>query len=225
MRVAAVGRSTVKGAVRSDWDLLEQWRQDNKAAGAELVERYYKLVHRFFANKVAQRHDALDCVQETFLACSRNKANIRPETPFRSYLFGIAMNQLRRYIERRVKHPNNNFAELRTCDLMAPSLTSIVTRRREELLLVAALRELPLEQQIVIELNIFDDRSGHEIAELLGVPEGTVRSRLRLARDRIRTRIAALAESAAERDSTLDGLESWAARIRQLIDRPEDGES
>lgn len=199
------------------------WRNGSRPAGAELVQRYYKLVQRFFANKVAQRHDAVDLTQETFRACVERKDHIRDETAFRSYLFGTAMNVLRRYIGKKAKREREatDFAELRVSDYVPPSMTSIVTRRREELLLVTALRELSLEQQIVLELTIFDELTAPEIVELLDIPEGTVRSRLRLGRKRVIERVAELAASPEESAATLTDLESWARRIRSLIDDDE----
>ena len=103
-------------------------------------------------------------------------------------------------------------------------MTSIVSRRREVQLLVMALREIPLDQQIVLELNIFENLSGREISELLSIPEGTVRGRLRLGKDQLRTRLAELARSPAELEATLTDLEGWAASIRRALDR-DDGDA
>lgn len=211
---------------RTDLELLENWRRGDRASGTELVQRYYQPIQRFFANKVAQRHDAVDLTQETFRACVERKDHIRDEAAFRGYLFATALNVLRRYIGKKSKREREaaDFAELRVSDYVPPSLTSIMTRRREEMLLVCALRELPLEQQIVLELTIFDELPASEIAELLGIPEGTVRSRLRLGRKKLTERIAALASSTEESAATLTDLESWAKRIRALIDdgKPQD---
>jgi RNA polymerase sigma-70 factor (ECF subfamily) len=208
-----------------DWTLLEQWRRGDNDAARDLVARYYTLIHRFFANKVAVAHEAVDLTQETFAACAGRKDMIRPPDPeaagsaFRRYLFGIAANLLRGYIGKKLKRARelDDFAEVCVRDYV-PSLHSIVTRRREELLLVVALRELPLDQQIAIELNMFEELSGSEIAAMLGVSEGTIRSRLRLAKARLAERIEQLAESPEERQSTLTDLQAWALAVRRRID-------
>lgn len=204
----------------SDWELLEAWRRGEKSAGTELVRRYYPSVQRFFANKVAQRQDATDLTQETFKACVERKEYIRGEASFRGYLFGTAINMLRRYIGKKTKRDREaaDFAEMRVNDYVPVSMTSIVARKREQMLLVSALRELPLEQQIVLELTLFDEQPAREIAERLGVPEGTVRSRLRLGRARLTERLTELAAAPDEANSTLMDLETWAAQIRALID-------
>lgn len=213
----------------NDWTLLEQWRRGEKEAGRTLIARYYGLIHRFFANKVAVAADAVDLVQETFTACVGNKDKVRTPTTenvddaFRRYLFGIAGNMLKGYINKKLKRAReiDDFAEVCVRDYV-PSQHSIAVRRREELLLVIALRELPLEQQIVVELNMFEDLSGSEISALLDVREGTIRSRLRLAKARLAERIEQLAGSPEERHSTLTNLNAWALGIRRRLDGDSD---
>lgn len=203
----------------TDWELLEQWRQGDKHAGTTLVERYYPLVNRFFANKVALKHEAQDLTQETFKACIERKDHIRGDA-FRSYLFGIALNLLRRYIDRKMRRPVDvmDFANIKVQDYSLPSMTSIMTRRREEMLLVSALRELSLEQQIVQELTLFDELNAREIAELLDIPEGTVRSRIRLAREYLVVRLRTPPGSGGDPEGTPNNLETWARAIRKIID-------
>lgn len=208
----------------NDWDLLEQWRHGTKEAGRLLISRYYGLIHRFFANKVAVAADAVDLVQETFTACVSNKDNVRTPAPeavdqaFRRYLFGIASNLLKGYINKKLKRAReaDDFTEVCIRDYGASPHT-IAVRRREELLLVTALRELPVEQQIVVELNLLEELSGAEIATLLNLPEGTIRSRLRLAKARLGERIEELSGSPEERRSTLTNLQAWALGIRRRI--------
>lgn len=210
----------------SDWELLERWRQSDAGAAETLIDRYYAPMRRFFANKVATAHEAEDCVHETFTACVEGRDRIRDELRFRSYIYAIAQNVLRRYIAKKGKREREvaDFASI-CVNNVAPSMTSIMARRREEMLVVAALRELPIEQQIVLELYLFEDLSGSEIAELLDVPEGTVRGRIRLGQDRLKRQIAELSSSQDECAATLTDLVGWARKIRTLIDEREDGGS
>lgn len=214
------------GAMNDDDDaaLLHAWRDGDRGAGATLVCRYYPLIRRFFANKVARSDEILDLTQCVFEACSENKERIEHAASFRSYLFGIATNTLRRYIDGKVKRRREtlDFSEVCVRDYTDPSVTSILAHRRQQALLIAALRELPLEQQIVVELNKFEYLSGREISELLGVPEGTIRSRLRLAHENLSARVAELAQSPAEHSDTITNLDAWAAEVRRLIDRDGD---
>jgi len=102
-------------------------------------------------------------------------------------------------------------------------MSSIIMRRREAQLLVLALREIPLDYQICLELNIFEELSGREIAELLSIPEGTVRGRLRLGKEQLRVRLEELARTPAEAQATVTDIEGWARKIRQVLDRDDSG--
>ena len=76
---------------------------------------------------------------------------------------------------------------------------------------------LPPEQRIVLAMSDIEEMAGREIAEVLALPHPTVRSRLRLARDRLRGHVDELSRNPAELESTLHGLERWAAELRQQL--------
>src|SRR5262249_11744072 len=95
-----------------------------------------------------------------------------------------------------------SLADLRT------SPSQRVARNEEEQLLVAALRRIPLEYQIALELAYWESLSGPEIAAVLEIPENTVRSRLSRARQALREQIELLASSPAVRDQTLRTIDS-----------------
>ena len=80
-----------------DWVLLERWQQGQRSAGDELMRRYMGLLSRFFHHKVGNPEDVADLVGETLLACTHGQQGIRASKSFRSYVFGTAFNQLRRY--------------------------------------------------------------------------------------------------------------------------------
>lgn len=208
--------------MRTDWELLEQWRDGSNAAGSELLARYGKPIARFFANKVSLREDVPDLVSQTFLACVQQRDKIRDPQAFRAYLFGVAMNRLRLYIANKCRQAREetDFAAVCVSDITPTSMTSIVVRRREAMLVLQALRELPLEQQIVLELKFIEDASGSEISELLAIPEGTVRSRLRIGLQHLKDRVGQLASSPDEQTSTLSDLAAWARSIRTAMDDP-----
>ncbi|MEZ4379778.1 MAG: RNA polymerase sigma factor [Nannocystaceae bacterium] len=205
----------------ADWQLLDAWRRGDRRAGGVLVDRHFAAISRFFRNKVTSEHDAADLVSQTFLACTEGKDSFRGETSVRRYLFAIALNLLRGYIRKKHKRSAEaiDFGIVCVSDLDPSSMSSIVARRRESQLLVRALREIPVDFQVVLELSIFEDLSGRQISELLGIPEGTVRGRLRLGKERLRARLALLARSPAEADSTLTDLEGWARDIRASLGR------
>ncbi len=202
-----------------DWTLLTAWRGGDRAAGGRLVQRHFGAVSRFFRNKVSSADDAAELVSDTFLGCTRARDGFRGDTSFRRYVFAIALNVLRNYI--RQKHRRQGEADdlgvACTKDHAPSSMSWIIMRRREAQLLVLALREIPLDYQIALELNIFEELSGREIAELLSIPEGTVRGRLRLGKEQLRARLEKLAQTPAELQATVTDLEGWARKIRRVL--------
>jgi RNA polymerase sigma factor (sigma-70 family) len=190
---------------------LEAWRAGDKAAGQELFARYYDLVARFFINKVGDASS--DLIQRTFLACIEGMPRFRGDGTFRSYLFAVAYRQLCRYF----RDNKSTTAELETQSAMAldPSLSGMVVEREEMRLFLQALREIPLELQVVLEMHYWEQCSVVEMAAALEIPEGTVKSRLRRGREQVRAAIERLAANPELVDSTLRGLETWAAGVRE----------
>jgi RNA polymerase sigma-70 factor (ECF subfamily) len=204
-----------------DWELLEAWRGGDAAAGEALVGRYLGLLTRFFRNKVSSPEDAADLISETLLACTQGKDRVRDTEAFRSFLFAAAMNMLRRHYRKQAKRNRelDDFADVCVGDSESPrSLHAIMALEQESRLLVRALRRLPLDQQIVLELSYFESMSGVGIAEILGVPLPTVYTRLRRSKERLRDAMLELAESPQLVEVTMMGLQTWADRVREEID-------
>lgn len=206
--------------VRDDGELLIAWRGGDKLAGSELVRRRMPEMIRFFRNKVAAEADIADLVNQTFLGCVGGKDEFRGETSFRRFVYAIANNVLFAYIRRRSKQAREqlDFATVCVSDVAPQSASSIVTDRRETQALVAALREIPIEDQVVVELMYFEGLSGAQIGEALDLPEGTVRGRLRRGLERLRVRVhAALDAGATSTPPGEDELLQWAAHVQQQL--------
>ena len=164
--------------------MLEAWRAGDGDAGNRLFERYFSPLYRFFIHKSPDRTD--DLIQETFLACVRGTQNFRGDSTFKTYLFGIAVNVLKADFRSRARAKALDFGVTSVADL-APTPSQLVAARQERAILVEALRRIPLDFQVAIELHYFHGLRGPEIAEALDLAEGTVRSRLRRGLDRLRT--------------------------------------
>lgn len=195
-------------------DLLAAWRDGDRDAGSELFERHIRSLYRFFATKVTSGVE--DLIQLTFTACVASRDKIREGASFRAYLFAIARNELYDDIRRRVRDREIDPGVSSLCDL-GPSPSSIVAHNAEQQLLARALPRIPLELQVAIELYYWEELSGPELSVALGIPEGTVRSRLRRAREALREQMEKLATSPAILQSTVDDLQTWAASLRDCI--------
>ena len=205
-----------------DETLLTRWRTGDNKAGATLVERYFPLLMRFFRNKVRIVDDAKELVGETMLACTKGKGTVAGQS-VRKYVFGVAMNKLREHYRRGAKRAREeaDFSEICVGNFDAPgSPATIVARKREVALLVRALRRLPLEQQIVLELSYFEGLRAPEISALTDIPVPTVYTRLRRGRDRLGEQVRELSESAEVARSTIVGLDTWAGQVREQLQTP-----
>lgn len=215
--------------MRSDIELLEAWRGGDPDAGNELFNRHFDSICRFFANKI--QTDVDDLIQRTFLACVEGKERFRGTSSFRGYLFGIARNVLRRYFRDKHYHGQRFDALLQSAEDMAPGPSMLIAEKREQQLLLDGLRNLPLDHQITLELYYWENMSGSELAAVLDIPEGTVRGRIRRAKQLLEEALGRLAQSPRQLETTMANLEGWARslRARALPGRdspaPADGES
>ena len=89
---------------------------------------------------------------------------------------------------------------------------------REQQLLLTALRNIPIDSQVVLEMTYWEQMAGKAIAEVLGESEAVIRGRLRKAKLELRGAIEALARTPDELSSTLDGLERWVGALRNYWD-------
>ena len=201
----------------SDEALLDAWRRGDRRAGEALVARHYEPIARFFRNKVAG--DSSDLIQRTFLALVESQERFRGESSFRTFLFAVAHNVLgRHYRQKRRDGERLDFLTVSAHDL-GPSPPSLLARRDEERILLTALRRIPLDYQVVLELYFWEKMTAAELAEVIGVPEGTARTRIRRAKQLLEIAIAEVGASPLLIQSTLAGLERWAADVRGHLAR------
>jgi RNA polymerase sigma factor (sigma-70 family) len=201
--------------VDSDEALLASWRDGDQRAGRTLFARHVDRISRFFFSKVSTGVD--DLVQRTFLALLERSRDLPAGVPVRAYLFGIARNLLLHRFRDEYRD-GRHFDELTTSVAALGATPSVLIDKRQQLqLLYAALQGLPLDLQITLELFYWEELPAGEIGSVLGVPEGTVRSRLRRARQLLGEGLQALGPALAE--PTLADLERWARELRDRIGR------
>lgn len=203
-----------------DWALLERWQEGRRDAGEELMRRYLGLLTRFFHNKVSDPQDVADLVSETLLACTRGQQGIRSSKSFRSYVFGVALNQLRRYYTKQHKREIERDDFEQCCVSYLDSVKShgtVMHQQQQTSLLVQGLRSLPLSYQVVLELSLFEEMSGREIGELLDLPTATVHTRLRRGKAHLATAVERLAQNPEQYHSTITDLAGWAEQLKQRL--------
>jgi RNA polymerase sigma-70 factor (ECF subfamily) len=207
--------------------LLEAWQRGDRSAGAELFERHYPGVARFFHNKVNEAAQD-DLIHETFLACLAAAARFRGHASFRTYLFGIARNvladHLRRLGRRMARLSSETDVDETPAVAFGLSPVATLVQHEEQRLLLEALRRIPLLHQIALELYYWEELTAAEIGEVLGIPHGTAKTRLHDGRAYLEGQLRELARSPEALQSTLDDLDRWARRVRaQLVLAPSPG--
>ncbi len=159
---------------RDDLALLAGWRQGDAEAGNELIRRHVPVLTRFFANKVGARTP--DLVQSTLLALIQASDDLTRVRRFRSYLLGIAKNQLlmgwrRRDVKRRAASFLDDVSGPRTPTSPSASVAQGESRTR----VLGFLRQLPLEYQVAVELYYWQGLQISEIVQVTGATVGTVK--------------------------------------------------
>lgn len=197
----------------SDCTLLEAWRGGDQSAGQALLGRHFRCLYMFFSNKVSG--DVGDLVQRTMLACVEGRDRVRDTGSFKAYLLGVARHQLYAHYKGKVSDPDVSVAQTPAADL-GPTPTAMLASKRTQRVLLAALRRIPLELQIVLELHYWEELSTADLGQVLDIPVGTVKSRLRRARGALADQMRA-AEDEGLRNTTTDDIERWAKSIREEL--------
>ncbi|MGH1347856.1 MAG: RNA polymerase sigma factor [Nannocystales bacterium] len=194
--------------MRADRELFEAWSAGDQDAGSQLIDRHYDAIVRFFRTKSPSAVD--DLTQRTFLRCAEVRSRFRGEASVRTFLFGIARNVLFEHIRGRVRDarvcPDVSAASLYDLD---PGVHTQASERDDHRVLLAALHRLPLDLQLLLELYYWENLGVTELGELLGVPGGTVKSRLHRARKLLREAVDQVPADLDIRTSVRDQFAEW----------------
>jgi RNA polymerase sigma-70 factor (ECF subfamily) len=161
---------------QSDEELMLEFSQGHSEAFGELFQRYRQPIYGFFRRRVPDSARAEDLAQDTFLAVVRSAARYQPKALFRTYLYAIGLNVLRR--ERRRAAIRNFFLGVQGDSAYATARDGA----EAELLLRQALGKLDATGREILMLREYEQLRYSEIADVLGIPVNTVRSRLFRAR-------------------------------------------
>lgn len=156
-------------------------RQDREAL-AELYTRFQRPLFRYLYHLLSQKELAEDVLQEVMLVVWQRAHTFRATGSAASWLFGIAHHQAFKALRRDARAPLLDLAaaDERADDAPGPEADLLQRAAYDEI--AQALACLTPEHREVLELAFFQDFTGKEIAAIVGIPEGTVKSRLSYAR-------------------------------------------
>jgi RNA polymerase sigma-70 factor (ECF subfamily) len=174
--------------------LVERAQRDPKAFGA-LYDRYYPKIYHYVLGRTANVETAMDVTSTTFFKALTEIKRFRWQgVSFGAWLYRIATNEIYAHY-RKEKNNLTLFESISHEPAEVDPLSEIidaeeeVERHREFLLIQQNLSKLSQKYQEVISLRFFEDKELHEIAEILGKPEGTIKSLLHRGLENLRKHI------------------------------------
>ncbi len=159
----------------------------NKKAFQELVEKHKKSAFRMALGLVGNRDDAFDISQEAFLRVYKSAGTFDQSKPFLPWFYTIIANLSRTWLRRRSRR-DNKMVDVDDAEYLLVSKDNpeqAIIQKETSGRLRDALMQLSFDDREIITLQHFRGMSYDEIAGLLGIPRGTVMSRLYYARKRL----------------------------------------
>ena len=181
----------MEGRPEEDAELFARAQRGDIDAYEEIVQRYQQLAFRTAYVITRSAAEAEDAAQDAFVKAYRALASFRTGAEPRPWLLRIVANEARNRMRSAVRRQR---LELRLAEGFrqgdaAPSPEAAAVDADERRRLVSLVGELEENDRLIIASRYFLELSGEETAAALGIPEGTVKSRLSRALGRLRERI------------------------------------
>ena len=158
----------------------------------KLVTAYEKNVYNIALRMVGDPDDAADMTQETFIKAYRALSGFRGDSKFSSWLYRIASNVCLDFLRSRSRHPQVSLSTVDEDDRATFELPDMRQNPEEQLMkklgmeaVRRGLEQLPEQQRQILVLRELGGLSYAELAQTLGLEEGTVKSRIFRARKRL----------------------------------------
>lgn len=178
-------------AGRSDEELFELYQAGNEGAFAEIVRRYEPLISGFLHKRLKDEERVRDLTQDTFLRVHRARDRYDSGRKFSTWIYTIASNLLKNEYRNRARRRETAFSELRKESGSArpvefesehPDPEQMAYRGELRRAIEEAIDQLDDHHRIPFVMREVEDHTYEEISDAIGVPVGTVKSRLFRAR-------------------------------------------
>lgn len=166
-----------------DHTLVAQTLAGRPDAFGTLVERYDRAVYHLAYRTLRDQEEARDAAQEAFFKAYRSLRTFKPAAKFSTWLFAITYHACCDRLSRRKRYSNEELPE-RADTAAGPESEAIANDEAKRLR--TAIASLPEKYRTVITLYHLQGRQYEEIAQVLGVPMGTVKTHLFRAKEQLR---------------------------------------
>ena len=176
---------------------VKQAQKGDSTAFEQLVLAHQNQIYRLCFRMVGNAEDAADMVQEAFLKAWRNLDRFQGDAAFSTWLYRLASNCCLDFLRSQKRRPTVSMTsedeegEEQTVEVADNSATPEETllQKEEQREIAQAMASLDEEQRQILTLRVVNDLSYTEIAELLTIKEGTVKSRIARARENLRKKL------------------------------------
>lgn len=168
----------------TDEELVARSIRGDRESFNELILRWERPIYALAYRTIGREDDARDVCQETFLRAFRALPGFRGQAKFSSWLYRITLNLCRDWMRRQRRAPfvsvpdNVDPAELAAVGEPSETIEDLVARRDLTRMVERVMTRLPEEQRTAIILKEYHGLTFQEIAELMGCPLSTVKTRL-----------------------------------------------
>lgn len=170
----------------TDRDLLTRHAAGDRDAFGELVRRHRDRLWRVALRTLGNPEDAADALQDALLSAYRGAAGYRGDAQVTTWLHRIVVNACLDLARRRSSRPTSPLSDALVADVAG---ADVLGSREDSAMILVALRELPPEQAAAIVLVDVEGYPVAEVATILEVPAGTVKSRCARGRARLAERL------------------------------------
>ena len=187
----------MEGRPKDDSELITRAQRGDSAAYEEIVQRYQQIAFRTAYVVIGSAADAEDATQEGFVKAFRALDRFRVGAELRPWLLRIVANEARNRVRSSGRRHN---LELRLAEGFrpgdaAPSPEAVAVAGEERRRLLTAVNAMAEDDRQVIASRYFLELSSEETAVALGIPEGTVKSRLSRALGRLKVQLGEAASA------------------------------
>lgn len=209
----------------TDAQLLRAWRDGDEASGQQLFERTFVRLRRFFVSKTSDVSAVDDLIQRTMLASVQRCHTLTDDSRFAAYLFTVARHELFASIRRARRQADTFDSDVHTVHQLGLSPTAALAKAQQQRDLLAAIRRIPVDLQIALELYYWEGLRTADVGEVLGIPPSTATTRLARARTLLRRELQTLDTSLTQTTAGPGDIAQWVAAIQKKLDAADENDA